>query len=337
MESSWFCCSDYLGCSNDFISHNQKRRVGRRVITQSYFIRHTKKLRVKDDDVKRLWEENKVAIHYPGFMDQENNSLDPEDYKDKKKNNPGAYSAMKVFKELNDFGGYIWAEYHTHKHLVKIGRIKRGSAKLFDAKWVQYDNPRIHRNDGDPTKLKSLQMEDCREIDLKKGNYWFFIAQKPRLVTISRWRAVGDYLRQLVEYGRVTIDKFESLHYKIQEVVCSEFLRSGELKHEHAPKLKYLLLPVGGTLKDIDICGYSDDGKMILAQVTNYEKSNPKCEEKKKDLINCQGAHNSHLVLFCKHDKVDWDGEILYVPTEEVFQWLKKNREYHENLIPSSL
>ncbi|MGB9693840.1 MAG: hypothetical protein ACPLYF_03255 [Fervidobacterium sp.] len=306
-------------------------------MTQSYFIRHAEKLGVQDDDVKRLWEENKVAIHYPGFMDQENNSLDPEDYKDKKKNNRGAYSAMKVFNELNESGGYIWAEYRTHKDLVKIGRIKRGSAKLFDAKWVQYDKPPIRRNDGAPTKLKSLQMEDCREINLGKGNYWFFIVLRPPFLTICRWRGVGKYLKELVEYGRVTIDKFESLHYKIQEVVCSEFLRSGELKHEHAPKLKYLLLQVGGPLKDIDICGYSDDGKMILAQVTNYEKSHPKCEQKKKALRNCPGAHNSHLVLFCKHDKVDWDGEILYVPGKEVFQWLKKNREYYENLIPSSL
>jgi hypothetical protein len=143
-------------------------------------------------------------------------------------------------------------------------------------------------------------------------------------------------LEQLVEHGKVTIDNFESLHYKIQEVVCSEFLRSGELKNEHAPKLKYLLLQVGGSLKDIDICGLSDDGKKILAQVTNLKKNDPKCEQKKEALRNCTGALNSHLVLFCKHDKVDWDGEILYVPGEEVFQWLKKNREYYENLIPSS-
>ena len=301
----------------------------------SYFIRHTEGLAVQDQDIEQLWKENKVAIHFPGLMAQENNSFEPEDYKDTNENNRGAYAAMKVFKELNESGGYIWSEYRTHKSFVKIGIIRQRSADPFDAKYVQYEKGAFHRDKGTPTKLKSLQMECCRPIDQKKNNYWYFILQRPPFLTISRWKVIGNCLEQLVKDDKVTIDKFENLHYKIQEVVCSEFLRSGKLERENVPKLKHLLMQVGGPLADIDVGGYSDDGKMILAQVTNYEEDHPNSERKRKALIDCPGAHQSHLILFCKCDKVDRHGDILYVPTNYVFQWLKENTEYYGKLFPS--
>lgn len=289
----------------------------------SYFIRHTKELKVKSTDVDRLWRENKVAIHFPGKGEKDSTSINPDDYK----GDPAAQMAMKVYKELNDNGGYIWAQYYTHKHQVKIGKIKPKNPKLFPATWEKHENPK--RQEGDPAVLKSLQIVDVRTIDLTKSNYWGFVAGQPRRGTLRKWREIDTRLEELVENGRLR-ECWKNLWYAEQETVCSEFLRSGELKE--CPKLKFLLLPVGGTLEDIDISGYSEDDKMILAQVTNYEYSHPTCRKKIQKLEEFNNESH-HLVFFCNCPPNE-KKRILFVSNDRVFEWLKKNKGYFERLFP---
>jgi hypothetical protein len=50
----------------------------------AYFVRHTKRLLIEDDDLRKLWNEGCIAIHYPteksGLREEDSRSLDPEDY-----------------------------------------------------------------------------------------------------------------------------------------------------------------------------------------------------------------------------------------------------------------
>ena len=48
-------------------------------------VRHTEKLTIRDADLKKLWDEDRVAIHYPDEnkvrKSEDSRSLEPEDYK----------------------------------------------------------------------------------------------------------------------------------------------------------------------------------------------------------------------------------------------------------------
>ena len=52
----------------------------------SYFARHTERLLIGDKDLKRLWDEDRIAIHYPddksGRQTTDSRSTNPEDYED---------------------------------------------------------------------------------------------------------------------------------------------------------------------------------------------------------------------------------------------------------------
>lgn len=47
---------------------------------KSYFVRHTKDLTVRDEDLNRLWDQNEIAIHFPGEGERDTRSFDPQDY-----------------------------------------------------------------------------------------------------------------------------------------------------------------------------------------------------------------------------------------------------------------
>jgi hypothetical protein len=50
--------------------------------------------------------------------------------------------------------------------------------------------------------------------------------------------------------------------------MCSEYLRHA---HGALPILVHLLLPVGRTMKDVDIYGIASDGRKVHAKVTYLE------------------------------------------------------------------
>ncbi len=68
----------------------------------SYFVRHTQGVMVRKEDMKRLWEEDCVAVHFPGSTAKyacDYESLDPSDYE--KRDEKGAIGA---FRELAEVG-----------------------------------------------------------------------------------------------------------------------------------------------------------------------------------------------------------------------------------------
>lgn len=100
----------------------------------TYFIRHTHNFGVIDEAVEKLWKKNKVAIHFPGISwpppeHPDSSSINPDDYTKRNEKN-----AIGCFRELNERGGYIWAEYRNKKD-VKIGKIIPRSFKPDKTEW----------------------------------------------------------------------------------------------------------------------------------------------------------------------------------------------------------
>ena len=50
-------------------------------------MRHTEKLLIRDEDLKKLWDEDRVATHYPGNTStrrpKDARSIKPEDYEER--------------------------------------------------------------------------------------------------------------------------------------------------------------------------------------------------------------------------------------------------------------
>lgn len=286
----------------------------------SYFVRHTDNLWVIDDAVEYLWENDKIGIHFPNVSKgdpsekEDSLSIDPEDYERKYK------GAIGCFKELNEKGGYIWAEYRKQKE-IKIGTVKPNSFVQYYTKWKSgyFDYERTAR-------LKTLQMENVSIIDPKDA--LFLKAVRPRQLAICRWRKAFSKLDKLVEREPLE-PKFENLTPSQQETVCAEYLYN--LENDLCPKLNHLLLPVGRTLADIDIYGYDVEGHFVFGQVTNYNYHDSECQEKIKTLLDYHSPE-SNLVIFCNHNKIERINDVLIIPISNVEKWLLKDIKYGEKL-----
>ncbi len=281
---------------------------------ESYFIRHAgkEKLNVVDEAIDYLWEHNKIAIHYPGKGEEDKESINPDDYEDKV-----AKRAMHVFNELNNNGGYIWAEYRNRRE-VKVGKIVPHSFAIYKTRWASKERV---------AKLKTLQIDKKSVKIIPPHQAISLRAVRPRGGTLSRWPSAKNRLKCLVE-GLSPEEHWDSLFPSEQETVCSEYLREPDVTG--CPILERLLLPVGRTLQDVDIYGYATDKKRIFAQVTYFKKEEAKTKiQKLKD----HDGSNSHLIFFCNCKKVHFDNGILFIPLKRVENWLKNNKTYLRKLL----
>ncbi len=129
---------------------------------RSYFVRHTEKLLVRDEDLKKLWDEDRVAIHYPdkvsGREDKDSRSFDPTDYKGKNGRDKTAISRL---VELARDGGYVWAENRiSTDKAAKVGFVEPGTEiELRSARWDLRSRTDVaNRQDGDPAVLKTVKL-----------------------------------------------------------------------------------------------------------------------------------------------------------------------------------
>jgi hypothetical protein len=108
--------------------------------TKSYFIKHTAVLSVQDEDLDRIWKQDKIAVHYPGDgVGPDSTSLNPDHYeKDSEKR------SIRFFKELADNGGYVWAE-TRYRQTAKVGIIKPQEPDFVSAVWTASTDPRYRR------------------------------------------------------------------------------------------------------------------------------------------------------------------------------------------------
>lgn len=122
---------------------------------RSYFARHTEWLLVRDEDLRRFWDEDKITVHYPGDTErnpEDQRSLDPRDYSGTGK------TAVRRLRELGEGGGYVRAESRVARGWAKVGRVEPGTpVERVDALWLVGAYP--GRSNGDPAVLKTVRME----------------------------------------------------------------------------------------------------------------------------------------------------------------------------------
>jgi hypothetical protein len=276
----------------------------------TYFIRHSSALDISEATRKQLWDERLIAIHYPEDRNGEwieaadNESLDPADYR------RHAKQYMTALHRLATDGGYVCAQYFGYTDLL-IGTIPPNS-KLMLLRGEWGSRQRI-------AALKTIQLKDAKTFHPR--DHAVIAASRPRQGTISRWHAVGDAVAAIIEQ-RIQAPSWGLLSWPRQEVGCSEFLRLSEASRFGLPRLQSLLLPVGRTLKDVDIIGIATDGKHVFAQVT-YSLLRHAIDNGKLDsLRQFVDPNKAHVVLFCNCDAPSVQDGIHIFPVEEVFRTL---------------
>ncbi len=261
---------------------------------ESYFIRH---VGIVDSEI--LFKNKKIAIHYGNIA-----STDPDKYP------KGPRSVIKRFVKLAHDGGYVWAQYkYGDVDKVLVGFIDAGSKIKFEGK----------------ENLKTLRLKKVREV--KMGQLMSMRAGVPREGTFVGWRIVKNRLSDLVK-KRPAPMIWDSLSHSQQETVCAEFLRHPR----NALRLQYLLLPVGRTMKDVDIYGVTSQGSLLFGQVT-FSSSRSVIFSKVISLEKYKSLdRNNKLIFFSPQDDrafykelIAGHSEIKFVPTDEVFGWLKTN------------
>jgi hypothetical protein len=146
------------------------------------------------------------------------------------------------------------------------------------------------------------------------------LSVQPRQGTFCKWHAIGDLIENLINGEKNK--GLASLMPTAQEVLCSEFLRSNIVNNYSIPRIESFLLPVGRTLKDIDILGLSKDDVIIAAQVTylDFEALDAKIIK----LKNYKEVKKCIKIMFCNCDDIIKRENIVYFPLEIVYeQYLK--------------
>jgi hypothetical protein len=277
----------------------------------TYFCRHGRNLCIDDQTRDMLWSDKKIAIHYPWTTTnpegsaEDSQSLVPEDYA------RGDRKTISAFNQLANEGGYVCAEYLGHAGPL-LGRISPGTkVQLLDGYWDT-------AVDGIPHKaiLKTLRLEESFELPATESVV--LLAGRPPFVTITRWNAAKSLVADLVKTRQVA-PVFDSLIPALQEVMCAEFLRSRDAEKCGLPRIVHLIMPVGRTLKDIDIFGFDSDGKRVAAQVTysNFGSVGGKFQSL-EDYGGGDAA--AHLVLFCNVDVKRIQHEVTVFPIREAFR-----------------
>lgn len=280
----------------------------------TYFIRHTEKLAVPNSAIDTLWRGHSIAIHYPEQRNQrlgkaDNTSLDPNDY------SGTGRAAMKTLSRLSAEGGYVWAEYRNHPSCL-VGKVVAGTPIVIHRdKWREADRP------GREAVLKKLALVDAREVG--PSECIALRAARPQQGTVCQWSNIGERLRYVVDRRALPVT-LDALTPAQQEVMCSEFLRHPYAEQFSLPQLETLLMPVGRTMKDVDIYGLTVAGREIFAQVTYHPREDAAL---KRSVLDSYATKDRDTILFCRAPAVLQDGLVLVFPIEEVFKVFKSSRE----------
>ncbi len=275
-------------------------------MSKTYFIRHSSALDIDKTTIDALWEGDYIGIHYPHdisktFHQGDSHSLSPSDYVG------AAKSCMQRLQVLAKEGGYVFAAYRGRPG-GKIGYVAPGSSvELFYGHWGKKNN-----HEGRTATLKVIKLSKSRNLSAVESISLESV--QPRQGTFCHWKKVGSRVEALLT--GVTLIELGSLTPDLQEVMCMEYLRSGDAKKHGLPVLRYTLMPVGRTLKDIDILGVDESGKMISAQVT-YQGLDPSSQKLRK--LDSYSSNKGHTIYFCRCSQPQLiNGHIIF-PLKLVF------------------
>lgn len=279
---------------------------------KTYFIRHSGSLDISETTLNELIEKNLIAVHYPYSTSEKEatdcTSTNPDDYKI-----PKANSALKIFNNLSREGGYVCAEYRNRDGAV-VGTIAPDTQiKLLEG-----------RNNTDKNRkaiLKTLHLVKFRHIETE--DYLKISFARPTQGTICIWKKAGNRVEHMVNQTPLEqiLDNLSPAH---QEVLCSEFLRSGI--DPHLPKIQSFILPVGRTLKDIDIFGITESGQKVYCQVTHDSRQHA---DKKMEKLKPYESSDGYTVLFCMNtqDYTPSSNRVFIYSMQTVFERFTKTSE----------
>jgi hypothetical protein len=269
---------------------------------------------VRFEDMRRVWDADKIAIHFPGEGPEDTESMNPEDYKETD------VRQVRTFVELARRGGYVWAEYGPDQE-TKVGKVKPGTTpKIVRCAWRD-------RYPGRVAKLKTIQLTKVKLVPPIR--YKYLRACTPRQLTISTWPAAGDRLMAIVE-GLRPRRSWGVLVPAQQETLCAEYLRRPQTKG--VPRMHHLLMPVGRTLKDVDIYGITPRGRRILAQVTY---SRPERVPGKVEALRRNAAPDTDLLFFGDCEDIHKERGVTFVPAGLVWEWAKTEAHYLTAILDS--
>jgi hypothetical protein len=275
----------------------------------TYYARHTWRMDIDAATRQSIFARELVAVHYPHhedgkLHDQDLRSTDPADHDARGK---------RVLKGLNILarnGGYILAEYEGQDEVL-IGYVAPNTQiEFLEGKWGNRYNL-----SGRTAILKTVQMSRVKKVLSARAAA--LLAARPRQGTLMKWPKVKTMVENLVE-GITSAQSVGDLSPAQQEIMCAEFLRQPEAVAAGLPRMQSLLLPVGSTLRDLDIYGLTSDGKKIVAQVTfsNLDSIDWKFD-KLKAYMNLGDAIP---VMFCNAENASLHNGVTVFPLSEVFR-----------------
>ena len=275
-------------------------------LTDTYFIRHSSALDVDDATLDLLWNENWIAIHYPrdesGCFEEDSRSMDPRDYAGSGK------SALERLHDLAKNGGYVFATYRG-KPGGKAGWVEPGSSvEFFYGTWGGMNDLQ-----GRQAILKAVRLRRVRNLAAEEAISLTTV--QPRQGTFCRWRKVRQRVASIVEGTSNAV--LGSLTPDLQEVMCMEYMRTEKARERGLPVLRYTLMPVGRTMKDVDILGVSESGEVLSAQVTFEHLDRDGAKLSKLDPYRSEGGKT---IYFCQCEGIESVKGHLVFPLQWVFQ-----------------
>jgi len=266
--------------------------------TDTIFIRH--KLSTTPEILATLWNEDLIAVHYI-----DDDSTDPEHYRAK-----GETTAAAVLSRLHSClktGSIVAASYREIKPaMLKVGRIDPNQSRIQARRFQD-------RNRGERI-YKVVNLVKTKNINLSR--YPVLTGIQPRGGTLTGWQSATRILESILS-NKPLPRELASLHPSQLEVLCHEFLReTGRLKH--------LLTPIGRNMYEIDICGLTHDGVLLLAQVTHSDRQGT-TDDKARRLVAFAGQ-DRQLIYFGPASAHPTDTRLTFISIEDVFdQMMKRN------------
>ena len=274
--------------------------------TDTIFIRH--KLSTTPEILETLWREDLIAVHYI-----DDDSTDPEHYRAK-----GETTAASVLSRLHaclKTGAIVAASYRELKPaMLKVGRIDPAKSSL-------RARPFRDSNRGELT-YKIVNLVGVKNINLSMCPVLTGI--QPRGGTLTGWQSATRILESVLSNEPLPMD-LASLHYAQLEVLCQEHLReTGQLKN--------LLTPIGRNMYEVDICGITQDGALLLAQVTHADDRGTTVDKARR--LGAFAGPDRILIYFGPSSARPDDTRLRFISIEDVFaQTMKKNRTLIEKML----
>ncbi|MEI6846784.1 MAG: hypothetical protein WCK32_01910 [Chlorobiaceae bacterium] len=272
-----------------------------------YFIRHTKVIEISENGFKELYDEQMIGIHYSSHYNIDRKELlDPEAYKEKT-----AKQALRCLIELGKNGGYVWSDYSPISKSV-IGKIEPNTeVQLIDFE-VDPEKNNTNCRDGKVT-MKCLRLSDKRNIE--EDEFLALKARRPQQGTFVHWEKSYGKIRKIFNED-FSISSLSDLTPDQQEILVYEYLSHAESNKCH---IQHLLMPIGRTMKDIDIYGVNKSGQKVFVQVTYSEKDKTKIEALRK----YKGKDN--LLVYAGDVKNQEEDGIIFLNCETIYTWMHEN------------